>query len=64
MCGYDPFEQYEQQLDREYLAFEHGFESYEDYQNYLDDNKANDDYDSISDERIIKWLKKNCNKQG
>lgn len=52
MCGYDPFEQYEQELDREYLAFEHGFESYEDYKNYLDDNKANDDYDSISDERI------------
>lgn len=49
MCGYDPFYWYEKELDEQYLAYENGFESVEDYLNSLDDNKTNDDYDRISD---------------
>nr|DAL34601.1 MAG TPA_asm: hypothetical protein [Caudoviricetes sp.] len=46
MCGYDPFYWYEKELDEQYLAYENGFESVEDYKNSLDDDKTNDDYDS------------------
>lgn len=46
MCGYDPLYWYEKDLDEQYLAYENGFESVEDYKNSLDDDKTNDDYDS------------------
>lgn len=57
MCGYDPFELYEQQLDLEYLAFEHGYDCYEDYYNSLQDDKTNNDYDSIADDMVEKGNK-------
>lgn len=46
MCGYDPFWFYDWLLDRQAEANEHGFETYEDYYNWLEDNKANDDFES------------------
>lgn len=50
MCGYDPFYWYEKELDEQYLAYENGFDSVEEYQESLNDNKMNDDYDRYSDD--------------
>lgn len=50
MCGYDPFYWYEKELDEQYTAFEAGFNSVEEYKNYLDDCKTEDDYERLKDE--------------
>ena len=50
MCGYDPFYWYEKDLDEQYLAYENGIDSVEEYQESLNDNKMNDDYDRCSDD--------------
>lgn len=44
MCGYDPFYWYERQLDREYAAYQAGFESVD---NAKQDNRDNDTYDEL-----------------
>lgn len=49
MCGYDPLEWYEKELDNQYLAQQAGFDSYEEYCEFLEDKK-HDDFDSY-DER-------------
>lgn len=51
MCGYDPFYWYELQLDREYEAFQAGFDNYEDYYTAIEDVKGNDDFDRWHDEQ-------------
>lgn len=49
MCGYDPFYWYDWELDRQAIAQQHGFDTYEEYYNWLEDNKANDDFESRGD---------------
>jgi len=44
MCGYDPFYWYEQELDREHIAYMHGYDNYEDYYNNKQDFKENQAY--------------------
>ena len=60
MCGYDPFYWYDWELDRQYEAFEHGFDNYEDYYNYIHNGIDNDIFDRLHDEqkkeRIEKWV--------
>lgn len=45
MCGYDPLYWYEWELDRQYEAFQAGYDSYEDYYNAKQDDLQNDAYD-------------------
>lgn len=48
MCGYDPFYWYDWQLDRQAEAYEHGFETYEEYYNSIQDDKDNEDYERFA----------------
>ena len=49
MCGYDPLYWYEWEIDRQALANDHGFDTYEEYINWLDDNKTDSDFESRND---------------
>ena len=57
MCGYDPFYWYDWELDRQYEAFEHGFDNYEDYYNSIQAELDNDIFDRLHDEQKKKGLK-------
>ncbi len=51
MCGYDPLEEYEKELDRKYKAFEAGYDSYEEYDLAMQDYIGNLMFDGIHDDR-------------
>lgn len=48
MCGYDPFYNYELELDKQYAAYEHGFNSVEEYDSYLEDSRTNEEYERFA----------------
>ena len=43
---------YELELEQEYEAHEHGYDSYEEYYEAMQDDKGNRDYDSWKDEQL------------
>lgn len=47
---------YEEELERDYIARENGFDNYEDYYNSLQDDMENRAYDSYKDERAMNEL--------
>lgn len=47
---------YEDELEKEYEAREHGFNSYEDYYNSMQDDIENRAYDNWKDERAMDEL--------
>lgn len=49
MCGYDPFYWYEKELDRDHIAWQNGFDNYEDYYVEMQDHKENLAYDERMD---------------
>ena len=51
MCGYDPFQWYEDELDRDYEAYLHGYDNYEDYYNAMQDDLGNREYDEWKDKQ-------------
>lgn len=47
---------YEDELEKEYEAREHGYDSYEDYYNSMQDDIENRAYDNWKDERAMDEL--------
>lgn len=52
MCGFDPFYWYEQELDRQYIAEQHGYNSYEEYIADIKDDIGNMQYDEMKGARL------------
>lgn len=53
MCGYDPFRWYDEELDREYEAYEHGYDSYEEYRETIEEHIGENQYDDMKCERYF-----------
>lgn len=52
MCGYDPFQYYEQELDRKAEAEYHGFNSWEEYMDAKEDFLTDQQMGLLEDERL------------